>query len=295
MRHLPAMYMLLLLLLPLQAQSAPATIRVAATVKPIHSLVAGIMQGAGEPSLIMNTGASPHHYTLRPSERRALADASLIFWVGPELETFMPRILQSLENTSTTIALIATEGLVRLPARTARHHAMTAARNDPHIWLSPRNAHILVDVIANALIKADTASAAIYNANREHLHQRITETDNLIRQKLADKKSAFLTYHDAYQYFEEAYGLHNAGFVSSGDELSPSAKYVQELRDKIRQQQLHCLFYEAPSRPPLVDTLTYGLDVDLHELDAAGLRMQAGKNAWFDIMLTLAEAYESCL
>jgi zinc transport system substrate-binding protein len=295
MRHLPAMYMLLLLLLPLQAQSAPATIRVAATVKPIHSLVAGIMQGAGEPSLIMNTGASPHHYTLRPSERRALADASLIFWVGPELETFMPRILQSLENTSTTIALIATEGLVRLPARTARHHAMTAARNDPHIWLSPRNAHILVDVIANALIKADTASAAIYNANREQLHQRITETDNLIRQKLADKKSAFLTYHDAYQYFEEAYGLHNAGFVSSGDELSPSAKYVQELRDKIRQQQLHCLFYEAPSRPPLVDTLTYGLDVDLHELDAAGLRMQAGKNAWFDIMLTLAEAYESCL
>jgi zinc transport system substrate-binding protein len=295
MRHLPAMYMLLLLLLPLQAQSAPATIRVAATVKPIHSLVAGIMQGAGEPSLIMNTGASPHHYTLRPSERRALADASLIFWVGPELETFMPRILQSLENTSTTIALIATEGLVRLPARTARHHAMTAARNDPHIWLSPRNAHILVDVIANALIKADTASAAIYNANREQLHQRITETDNLIRQKLADKKSAFLTYHDAYQYFEEAFGLHNAGFVSSGDELSPSAKYVQELRDKIRQQQLHCLFYEAPSRPPLVDTLTYGLDVDLHELDAAGLRMQAGKNAWFDIMLTLAEAYESCL
>jgi zinc transport system substrate-binding protein len=243
----------------------------------------------------MNTGASPHHYTLRPSERRALADASLIFWVGPELETFMPRILQSLENTSTTIALIATEGLVRLPARTARHHAMTAARNDPHIWLSPRNAHILVDVIANALIKADTASAAIYNANREQLHQRITETDNLIRQKLADKKSAFLTYHDAYQYFEEAFGLHNAGFVSSGDELSPSAKYVQELRDKIRQQQLHCLFYEAPSRPPLVDTLTYGLDVDLHELDAAGLRMQAGKNAWFDIMLTLAEAYESCL
>ena len=295
MRYLPALYTLLLLLLPLQAQSAPATLRVAATVKPIHALVAGIMQGAGEPSLIMNTGASPHHYTLRPSERRTLAGASLIFWIGPELETFMPRILHSLDATSTTIALIDADGLIRLPVRTAHHHTTTAAHNDPHIWLSARNAHILVDVIADALIKADPANAAIYNANRKRLHQRITQTDSLIRQQLAGKTSAFLSYHDAYQYFEQAYGLNNAGFVSSGDELSPSAKYVQQLRDKIRQQQLHCLFYEAPNRPALVDTLTHGLEVDVHELDAIGLRQQAGENAWFEIMHALAQAYESCL
>lgn len=295
MRYLPALYTLLLLLLPLQAQSAPATLRVAATVKPIHSLVAGIMQGAGEPSLIMNTGASPHHYTLRPSERRTLAGASLIFWVGPELETFMPRILHSLDATSTTIALIDADGLIRLPVRTAHHHTTTAAHNDPHIWLSADNAHILVDVIADALIKADPANAAIYNANRKRLHQRITQTDSLIRQQLAGKTSAFLSYHDAYQYFEKAYGLNNAGFVSSGDELSPSAKYVQQLRDKIRQRQLHCLFYEAPNRPALVDTLTHGLEIDVHELDAIGLRQQAGENAWFEIMHALAQAYESCL
>jgi zinc transport system substrate-binding protein len=295
MRFLPALYTLLLLLLPLQAQSAPATLRVAATVKPIHSLVAAIMQGTGEPSLIMNTGASPHHYTLRPSERRTLAGASLIFWVGPELETFMPRILHSLDATSTSIALIEADGLIRLPVRTAHHHTTTAAHNDPHIWLSARNAHILVDVIADALIKADPANAAIYNANRKRLHQRITQTDSQIRQQLAGKTSAFLSYHDAYQYFEQAYGLNNAGFVSSGDELSPSAKYVQQLRDKIRQQQLHCLFYEAPNRPALVDTLTHGLEVDVHELDAIGLRQQAGENAWFEIMHALAQAYESCL
>jgi zinc transport system substrate-binding protein len=295
MRYLPALYTLLLLLLPLQVQSAPATLRVAATVKPIHSLVAAIMQGAGEPSLIMNTGASPHHYTLRPSERRTLAGASLIFWVGPELETFMPRILHSLDATSTTIALIEADGLIRLPVRTAHHHTTTAAHHDPHIWLSARNAHILADVIADALIKADPANAAIYNANRKRLHQRITQTDSLIRQQLAGKTSAFLSYHDAYQYFEQAYGLNNAGFVSSGDELSPSAKYVQQLRDKIRQQQLHCLFYEAPNRPALVDTLTHGLEVDVHELDAIGLRQQAGENAWFEIMHALAQAYESCL
>jgi zinc transport system substrate-binding protein len=295
MHPLPVIYILLLLLIPLPALSAPATVTVAVTVKPIHSLVTGIMKGAGEPVLVMSSSASPHHYTLRPSERRALAEASLIFWVGPELETFMPRVLDGLQPSSTTIALIESAGLLRLPARTTHHHATASTRNDPHIWLSAQNAHTLVDAIADELARADAAHADIYNANRTRLHQRIAATDKLVQQRLAGKSSAFLTYHDAYQYFEQAYGLNNAGFVSSGDELSPSAGYVKELRDKIRKQQLHCLFYEAPTRPGLVDTLTHGLDVKVQELDAIGLRVQPGENAWFEIMLALAQAYDSCL
>jgi zinc transport system substrate-binding protein len=297
MRLKPVLSLLLVLLVPLPALSAAATVSVAATIKPIHSLVTAIMQGAGKPVLIMSSSASPHHYTLRPSERRALAEASLIFWVGPELETFMPRILDSLEPTSTTVALIESAGLLRLPVRTTHQHATAHAhtRNDPHIWLSAQNAHILLDVIADELVKADAANADIYNANRKRLHHRITETDKLVQQQLAGKSAAFLTYHDAYQYFEHAYGLNNAGFVSSGDELSPSAKYIHELRNRIRDQRLHCLFYEAPNRPALVDSLIHGLDVDVYELDAIGLHLPAGENAWFEIMLKLAEAYESCL
>lgn len=295
MRLQPLIYPLLFLLIPLPALSASATVTVAVTVKPIHSLVAGVMKGAGEPALIMSSSASPHHYTLRPSERRALAGASVIFWVGPELESFMPRVLDGLQPSSTTIALIETAGLLRLPARTTHHHATAHTRNDPHIWLSAHNAHTLVDAIADELARADAAHADIYNANRKRLHQRIAATDELVQQRLAGRSSAFLTYHDAYQYFEQAYGLNNAGFVSSGDELSPSAGYVKELRDKIRTQQLHCLFYEAPNRPGLVDTLTHGLDVKVQELDAIGLRVQPGENAWFEIMLALAQAYDSCL
>jgi zinc transport system substrate-binding protein len=282
----------LLLLLPLPGQAA---VKVAATIKPVHSLVAGIMKGAGEPALIISTGASPHHYTLRPSERRALAEASVIFWVGPELEAFMPRILESLDPSSTTVALIESAGLLRLPARTPRDHAATGTQNDPHIWLSADNAHVLVDAIANELVDADSANAEIYNANRKHLHRRIAETDRMIQQKLAHKKAAFVTYHDAYQYFENAYGLHNAGFVSSGDEFSPSAKYVHELRNRIRRQQVRCLFYDAPNRPALVDTLIHGFDIKVEELDAIGLRLKPGEKAWFEIMTRLAEAYESCL
>jgi len=287
--------LLLVLIFPLRAQASAEEFSVAVTIKPVHSLVAGVMQGVAEPLLVMATSASPHHYTLRPSERRALANASLIFWVGPELETFMPRILASLDTSSKNIALIDAEGLLRFPARTAHHHAEADSHIDPHIWLSPQNTHVMVDAIANELSRLDTAHAHIYDDNRKRLHQRIREIDDQTGRKLAGKTSAFLSYHDAYQYFERAYGLNNAGFVSSGDEISPSAKYVHELRDKIRKQQLHCLFYEAPNRPALVDTLTRGLSVDVFELDAMGTRLEAGENAWFDIIDKLADAYKACL
>jgi zinc transport system substrate-binding protein len=243
----------------------------------------------------MGNSASPHHYTLRPSERRALANASVIFWVGPELESFMPRILDSLDPSTTNTALIETKGLLRLPARTAHHHAAADPHVDPHIWLSPQNAHVMVDAIADELSRRDAGHAQIYDDNRKRLHRRIRETDERIRRILAGKTAAFLSYHDAYQYFEHAYGLNNAGFVSSGDEISPSAKYVHELRDRIRTQQLHCLFYEAPNRPALVDTLTRGLSVEALEFDAMGARLEPGEDTWFKIINNLAETCNSCL
>jgi len=272
-----------------------AEIKVAVTVKPVHSLVSGIMKGIGEPALIMTGSISPHHYSLRPSERRTLADANLIFWVGLELETFMPRILHNLDPSTSSIALIESAGLELLPARTSHHHSEMHSRVDPHVWLSAGNAHIMVDEIADRLIALDPANTDTYVANRKRLHQKITETDEQIRRKLAGKTAAYLSYHDAYQYFEQAYGLNNAGFVSSGDEISPSAKYVHELRNIIRDRQLHCLFYEAPTRPALVDTLTAGFKVTVFELDAMGIRLKTGENAWFEIMHKLGEAFESCL
>jgi len=116
-----------------------------------------------------------------------------------------------------------------------------------------------------------------------------------VRRLLAGKTSGFISYHDAYQYFEHAYGLNNAGFVSSSDELPPGARHVHELRELIREQQLHCLVHDAPYRPALVNTLVQDFDVNVFELDALGVRYDAGEDAWFEIMNGLAQAYNACL
>ena len=294
MRLLALLSFVLILTSPSQIRAENA-FSVAVTIKPLHSLVAGVMKGAGEPALIMATGASPHHYTLRPSERRALDKASLIFWVGPDLESFMPRILKSLEPAGFSVALIDTESLLRLPARSSHEHAHEHERIDPHIWLSPDNAHAMVDAIANELSRKDAENAPLYEANRIRMHQRIDETDRHIRATLANKTAPLLSYHDAYQYFEHAYDLNNVGFVSNSDELPPGARHVRELRDRIRKQGVRCLFYEAPKRPALVDTLKLDPEMNVQELDVMGLRLEPGEDAWFEIMRGIAAAASACL
>src|SRR5512134_3448441 len=81
--------------------------RVVATIKPIHSLVAAVMQGVGEPRLLIAGGASPHTYQLKPSDARALQNADVIFWVGQDLERFLEKPLASLPKTARVIGLAA--------------------------------------------------------------------------------------------------------------------------------------------------------------------------------------------
>ena len=99
---------------PAAAQAAP---KVVASIKPVHSLVAGVMAGVGEPTLLVKGAGSPHSYNLKPSEARALAQADLVFWVGEGLETFLTKPLDSLAGGSTVITLATVDGIELLATR----------------------------------------------------------------------------------------------------------------------------------------------------------------------------------
>ena len=93
------------------------TPKVVVSIKPIHSLVSAIMQGVGEPSLIVDGAASPHTYSLKPSNAAALQDADVIFWVGHGLEAFLEKPLESLGGKATVVELNDAPGLEKLPFR----------------------------------------------------------------------------------------------------------------------------------------------------------------------------------
>ena len=88
-----------------------------ASIKPIHSLLAGVMEGAGQPSLLVPGGASPHTWSLRPSDARYLDDADLVVWVGEGLESFLSQSLDALASDAYVLELSRAEGIVLLRTR----------------------------------------------------------------------------------------------------------------------------------------------------------------------------------
>ncbi|MBP2549235.1 zinc transport system substrate-binding protein [Neorhizobium galegae] len=99
------------------AADAMAAPQVVVSIKPIHSLVAAVMEGVGEPKLIVEGAASPHTYTMKPSNARAIQDADLVFWIGPNMEAFLDKPLDALSKSATVVALGDAPGLQKLPFR----------------------------------------------------------------------------------------------------------------------------------------------------------------------------------
>ncbi len=99
------------------AQTSPP--QVVASIGPVHSLVAGVMGEVGEPQLLIKGAASPHSYSLKPSDAEALRRADLVFWVGEDLETFLEKPLETLAGNAQTVALAEAPGLELLETRSA--------------------------------------------------------------------------------------------------------------------------------------------------------------------------------
>ena len=288
---------------PLQA--APP--RVVVSVKPVHSLVAGVMAGLGEPLLLIEGAGSPHGASLRPSRARALSKADLVFWLGPGLERFLVRPLAALARDARVVTLAEAPGIALLPPRgagpwSAHDHgeaangAASAGAADPHLWLDPANARAIVTGAIAALSLADPAEAPRYRANGQQMIARIDRLEREIRARLAPlRERPYVVFHDAYQYFERHYGLEPLGAIAPGPETSPGARRIAEMRRRIVDGGPVCVFSEPQFEPALVATLVAGTQARTAVLDPLGAALPAGPEAYFTMMRGLADALAGCL
>jgi zinc transport system substrate-binding protein len=302
MRYVLSLILLLGAAGPLHA-AAP---RVVVSIVPLHSLVAGVMAGVGEPRLLIPGGQSPHHYSLRPSRARALARAQLVLWVGAELEASLARSIRKLARGARVVTLMRHGDIRLLEAREGGvwedHQAQEAGVErhhhglDPHLWLSPDNAGRIVRIVRDELIALDPGNADRYRDNAGALLQRIADLDRSLRERLEPLRGEpYLVFHDAYQYFERHYGLRAVGSVTVSPERPPGARRLHQLRGKIRTSGARCVFAEPQFRPGLVRTLIEGSGARGAELDPLGAGLQPGADAWFRLMEGLAGGLVACL
>jgi len=292
---------------PSRAADAP---RVVASIGPIGSLTAAVMRGVGSPTVLLPAGASPHAYALRPSEARALASADLVLWVGEALEAFLEEPLQSLARPETVVELAEADGLTLYPARKggvweadhddehdgndSHDHGHGHGGIDPHFWLDPRNAAVLVDRIADALAKRDPARADAYRANAVAAKADIAALDARLAADLRPLRGRpYVVFHDAYQYLERRYDLAPVGAVSIGPERSPGARRLAHLRDTIAERGAVCAFREPQFAPKVLESLAGDTHVRVGVLDPLGT--SPGPDGYVALMQGLGEALVQCL
>jgi len=300
---LARIFCLLLGLLCLGAAPVSAdTPRVVVTLKPVHSLIAGVMAGLGQPHLLLAVGADPHSHAMRPSEARALTRADAVFWIGPALEGYLQKPLASLAGKARVIALSDAPGVRHLPAREGgiweadEDHGQHEDVRDPHIWLDPRNAQAMVRHVVAVLAGLDPGNDGAYRHNGARVIAGLVALEAEIAGLLAPVRALpYMVLHDAYQYFEARFYTNAQGAIAIAPDRKPGARRIAALRQRLAQGKVRCLFREAGYPAKMVETLTLGMDVRIASLDPIGRDIGPGPDAYGQLLRQLSGRLENCL
>jgi zinc transport system substrate-binding protein len=297
-KHLIRSFLVFAWILP--ASAAP---QVLATLKPVHSLVAGVMQGVGTPELLIGGALSEHSYALKPSDARKIRSAALIFEIGPDMETYLSAAL--VESRGSVVALENAPGVRRYPARRGglwgdgdhdEDHGHQHAPTDPHVWLDPANAIAFTRVIGERLAAADPRNAPTYRLNANRQIARLQKLDREIAATLAPVKDRpYLVFHDAYHYFEARYGLKPAGAVTVAPDRPVGARRISELHRQVASGKVVCLFREPQFPPKLIDALDADTKTKIGVLDPLGADLDPGPGLYDQLMRNLAQSLARCL
>ena len=303
--------------------SANADIKVVASIKPIHSLASYLMDGVAKPDLIVDGYASPHGFAMKPSHAKMLQNADIVFRVGEDLENFLEKPLDSIATKAEKIELMDAKGIVKLKFRERNifgdhddhddhddhghkkkddhddhddhdeHEGHHHGEFDPHIWLDPINASAILKEMTEHLIENDSKNASKYNSN---LKKALKDIDKLT----ADGKSelnqsvASIVFHDAYQYFEERFGVNILGAFTVNTDVMPGAEQLAEIREIIEHDNVACVLSEPQFNPDIIKAVAKDMNIKTGVVDPLGATLKPGKNLYFDLIRNMSASFKGC-
>lgn len=306
--------------------------RVAVDIAPVHSLVARVMDGVGTPDLIVQSGASPHEYAMRPSDATALQEADLVFWIGDDLTPWLHDAIETLAANAATTELLEAPGVIKLAFREGAlfeahdhdeaqgkvaddhddhghddghddhddhaedAHAHDHGEYDPHAWLSTQNAATWLNVIAGQLSAADPDNAGTYFANAAAARDETTRLNAEISAILDPVRGGrFIVFHDAYQYFETDFDFPASGAISLSDASDPGPARIAEIQARIAADGIDCVLAEPQFNAGLVATVLDGTQAGTAVIDPLGAEIAPGPAHYPQLMRTLATNLAGCM
>ena len=305
---------------------ANADVKVVTSIKPIHSLASYLMDGVGKPDLIVDGYASPHGFALKPSHAKMLQNADLIFWVGEDLENFLEKPLKSIAKKAEKIELMEIKGLKKLEFRERNifedhdnhkghghkkdkhddhkghghkkdkhddHHEHAHGEHDPHIWLDPMNAKVILSEMAEHLIEKDQENASKYKANLKNAHKDLDKLTKKVKSEL-NKDFKSIVFHDAYQYFEKRFDVNVLGAFTVNTDVLPGAEQLSEIREIIEHEKVSCVFSEPQFNPDIIKAVAKDTNIKTGVIDPLGATLNPGKTLYFDLISNMSKSFKSC-
>lgn len=283
---------------PLRAE--PVT--VVASVEPLAMLLREVFAGAGltdeqvRVSTLMLPSQTPHHSALTPSQLRLAQQASLLIWVGAAAEPALARLLA--RRSGATLAMLSLDGIIRRqsagddgPHHDSDHDAIDGGL-DPHLWLAPDNMLLLAQALpAQAEILGLPAAQLEQGVNRfaDTLTRRRAEIDNSLK-PLRDRR--FLSQHDAWGYFTDAFHLTPGLAASQQLELSPGSQRFIELIATVERQDIQCVLAEPEARWALLMRVCRG---QCRIIEADPLGRHITHSHYSDFLVEMGFRFQACL
>lgn len=303
--------------------------RVVTSLKPVELLVRAVAHDQVEVTTLVPAGSSPHTYQLRPSERRQLAAADMVFWVGPGMENFLTRLLTGPDFRNRTIALAGPSGDTRSqdrhehgqhddhaaehdhaqhddheeahdeehpPEENGAHDHDHGDGEDPHIWLDPILARDMARDIAAQLKTLEGVDKAAINRHLAAFEEAIDALEKDIRRQLAPARSLELfTYHDAFRRFADHYDLTIAGVLTLSPERTPGARHLADVQERLNRASQACLITEPQFDRQWWDSLMSDVSLPVSTWDPLAGSIDATPRGYLLFQQSLADAVLDCL
>ena len=173
------------------------------------------------------------------------------------------------------------------------HEGHAHGEFDPHIWLDPMNAKVILSEMAEHLIENDQKNEAKYKANLKKAHKDLDKLTKKVKSEL-NKDFKSIVFHDAYQYFEERFDINILGAFTVNTDVMPGAEQLAEIREVIEHDKVSCIFSEPQFNPDIIKAVAKDTNVATGVIDPLGATLNPGKDLYFDLIGNMSKSFKGC-
>ncbi|MDC1280302.1 zinc ABC transporter substrate-binding protein [Pelagibacteraceae bacterium] len=173
------------------------------------------------------------------------------------------------------------------------HEGHAHGEYDPHIWLDPLNAKVILKEMTEHLIENDSKNASTYKSN---LDKALKDIDKLTIDVMTElnQSVASIVFHDAYQYFEKRFNVNILGAFTVNTDVMPGAEQLAEIREIIEHDKVSCVFSEPQFNPDIIKAVSKDMNIKTGVVDPLGATLKPGKDLYFDLIRNMSASFKGC-